>query len=225
MADIDEEAALFHGTTGDSKSNAGTGSSQAGRPPLDPWKKFVLIINLVVALVGLPFAYTVISASSFDLDAREATEFSVQLAGVQFQGLDAAAATLGGGARTVVSSRFTLRVRAENSHTVVKPWCYGGGGAVVSYAGVAFAWGQVPRFCVERRRTPTELTVIAWGRGVGLSEDLRRRLASDWRMGAAQVEVEMKLFYEEKGSSTSEKNNGPVLQSFQLTLRHGEHHD
>lgn len=158
MADIDEEAALVHGTT--NHSNAGR-SSQVGRPPLGPWKKFLLTVNLVVALVGLPFAFTVMSASSFDLDAREATQFSAQLAG--FQGLDAA--TLG--SHTVVSPRFSLKVRAENPHVVVKPWCYGGGGPIVSYAGVALAWGQVPRFCIERRRTPTELTVIPRGRGLG----------------------------------------------------------
>ena len=53
------------------------------------------------------------------------------------------------------------------------------------------------------------------GREVGLSEGLRRRLASDWRVGTAQVLVDMKLFYED---FFSPQDHGPSLHSFQLML-------
>jgi hypothetical protein len=104
---------------------------------------------------------------------------------------------------------------------LVRPWCYSGGGeAVVSYSGVALAWGLVPRFCISKQgKMVVELTVLPWGRGVGLSDDFRRHLAEDWSMGAAQVKVETKLFYDDQGSSSSE-NNGPVLHAFQLMLTH-----
>jgi hypothetical protein len=40
-----------------------------------------------------------------------------------------------------------------------------------------------------------------------LSEELRRRLASDFRKGTAHVVVEMKVFHDDKGMSPSEKYN------------------
>nr|CAB3456272.1 unnamed protein product [Digitaria exilis] len=165
---------------------------------------------MVLIGVGVPFVMAALMASIFALDSRDATEFSMELTG--FHGFNAT--TLG----HTVSPGFILRVRAENRHAVVKPWCYRGGDAIVSYSGVALAWGYVPRFCIERKKVPVELTVIPWGREVGLSEDLRRRLASDWKMGNAEVKVEMKVNYDEKGVSSPERKDGPVLKSFQVML-------
>ncbi|OQU76883.1 hypothetical protein SORBI_3010G228200, partial [Sorghum bicolor] len=100
------------------------------------------------------------------------------------------------GARTV-SPGFSLTARVENPR-VLTDWCSTGGQAVVSYAGVSLAWGPVPAFCVPKKGA-AELTVAAAGRGVGLSDDLRRRFGAEWNMGMAQVAVEMKLFYDGNG--------------------------
>ncbi|CAO2188718.1 unnamed protein product [Urochloa humidicola] len=202
MADLDDEA-FFQETTNDDTA----GSPLVAGRPLNPSEKGLLLIKLVLIGVGVPFILMVITASTYAFDSREATEFSMDLTG--FQGLNA---SLG----NTVSPTFRLMVRVDNPHVVVQPWCYHGGDAVVSYSDVALAWGHVPRFCIETKRTPAGLTVLLLGRGVGLSEDLR--------MGTAQVKVEMKLFYDDKGFSSAERRNGPVFQSFQLVLRHEEHH-
>jgi hypothetical protein len=66
-----------------------------------------------------------------------------------------------------------------------------------------------------KRRVPTELTVLSWGRGIGLSEDLHRRLESERRMSTAQIMVEMKLLYDDRLST---EHHGPPLRPFKLIL-------
>ncbi|CAO2166146.1 unnamed protein product [Urochloa humidicola] len=146
----------------------------------------------------------------FGSGATEVATFSVELA--SFQGLNA---TLG----NVVSPTFSLKVRVENPRDL-QPWCSNGGKVVVSYSSVALAWGDMPGFCV-RRKAATDLVLLLWGKGVGLTEGLRRRLASELFAGTAQVLVEMKLFNDANDWSPSETYSGMSLQSFQLTLRAG----
>ncbi|TVU35352.1 hypothetical protein EJB05_17238, partial [Eragrostis curvula] len=95
----------------------------------------------------------------------------------------------------------------------LQAWCLNGGEVVVSYAGVALAWGQVPGFCVPRKEV-REFILLLWGRGVGLSEDLHRRLASELLTGTTQVLAEMKLSYDANHWTPSEAYNG----TFQLML-------
>lgn len=71
-------------------------------------------------------------------------------------------------------------------------------GLVVSYAGVSFAWGSVLDFCVARRGE-LELTAAVSGRGISLSDDLRRRFTTEGNMGTGRVVLEMKLFYDGNG--------------------------
>ncbi|GJM90410.1 hypothetical protein PR202_ga06687 [Eleusine coracana subsp. coracana] len=62
-------------------------------------------------------------------------------------------------------------------------------------------WGRVPDFCVLRKGE-LELTlaaVAAAGKGIGLSNDSRRRFAAKRNSGTAQVVAEMKLFYHGNG--------------------------
>ncbi|RCV27021.1 hypothetical protein SETIT_5G292100v2 [Setaria italica] len=118
--------------------------------------------------------------------AREATEFSMEVS--DFVGLNATRLGVG----DPVPPSFTLKVRVEN-RGVLQPWCCNGSEVVVSYSGVVLAWGHVPRFCVQRR-APAEFRVLSWGMEIGLSEDLRRHLASDFHMGTAlSRQVAMKL--------------------------------
>ncbi|CAL4961768.1 unnamed protein product [Urochloa decumbens] len=147
----------------------------------------------------------------FGSGATEVATFSVELAG--FQGLNA---TQG---NNVVSPTFSLKVRVENPRDL-QPWCSNGGKVVVSYSGVALTWGDVPGFCVQRKAS-RDMVLLPWGKGVGLSEGLRRRLASELFAGTAQVLVEMKLFNDANDWTPSETYSGTSLQSFQLLLRAG----
>jgi len=136
-------------------------------------------------------------------DAKEATEFSMELAASEGLGN----ATAGG---TLLSPAFGLKLRAKNAR-VLQPWCCDNGGeVVVSYSGAALAWGRVPPFCVERR-APTELTLVPWGRGVGLTEDVRQRLASELRVGTLQGTVGMKLFYDARDWSSPPSYWGDIV--------------
>ncbi|CAO2197878.1 unnamed protein product [Urochloa humidicola] len=177
----------------------------------DPWEKSMLAARAVLASATLLSMVGLIMVSAVATHARAATEFSMEVSG--FAGPNATAL----GDCTTVSPSFTLKVRVENRR-VLQPWCYYGGEVLVSYSGVALAWGHAPRFCMQRR-APTEFRVLAWGREIGLSEDLCRHLASDFNMGTTQVGVEMKVFHDDKGLSSSGSFNGPSLHSFQLMLR------
>lgn len=184
----------------------------AGRPR-DPLEKAMFGAQMTLASATLFSVVALFMVSASATHAREATEFSVEVS--DFAGLDLNA-TLGDGG--TVSPSFALKARVENRR-ILQPWCYHGGEVVVSYSGVALAWGHVPRFCVRRAAPAAEFRVLSWGREIGLPEELRRRLASDCRMGTAQIMVEMKVFSDDKGMSPSGRFNGPSLRSFQLMLR------
>ncbi|KAL6615924.1 hypothetical protein ACP70R_038194 [Stipagrostis hirtigluma subsp. patula] len=117
----------------------------------------------------------------------EVPSYTVDLAA--FQGL-MTNATLG---HRAVSPAFNLTVHAEN-RLAFQGWCHNHGEVVVSYGGAALAWGRVPGFCL-RRRSAANFTLVAWGKGVHLSDELRGRLTSEWRKGTGKVFVEMKLHY------------------------------
>ncbi|PUZ59501.1 hypothetical protein GQ55_4G046500 [Panicum hallii var. hallii] len=158
-------------------------------------------------MAGAATAATLIWVVQFFIDVRKVASFSVDLAALE--GLNATAG------RTV-SPGFVLAVRVENPRVLV-PWCCAGGQAVVSYGGVSLAWGPVPRFCALSKGA-AELAVAAKGRGVGLSDDLRRTFAAEWNAGTARAVVEMKLFYLDNGWSNTPAYKGVSLVWRQLTL-------
>ncbi|CAO2197872.1 unnamed protein product [Urochloa humidicola] len=174
----------------------------------------MLIARAVLAMFCFLSILVLMFVSTYASGARDETKFSMQLAG--YEGLNATH-----GHTVSVSPVFNLKVRVENPRVLLQPWCYNGGEVTVSYSDVALAWGHVPRFCMKTM-VPVELTVAPWGREVGLSEDLRGRLASDWRMGTAQILVDIKLFYEEQKFSSPEYEGPSSLHPFQLMLRGGE---
>ncbi|RCV27034.1 hypothetical protein SETIT_5G293400v2 [Setaria italica] len=92
-----------------------------------------------------------------------------------------------------VSPAFDLTVHVENRR-FFEAWCHNQGEVVISYSGVALAWGRVPGFCL-RRRSAANFTVVTWGQKVYLSDDLRKRLTREWHTGTAKVDVDMKLHY------------------------------
>ncbi|KAL6615916.1 hypothetical protein ACP70R_038186 [Stipagrostis hirtigluma subsp. patula] len=174
----------------------------------DTWERRFHIVRLVHGCMVMASVVALTMVLIFGSDAVEAATFSVEVAA--FEGLNA---TLG----QTVSPAFSLKARVENPRAL-QPWCSNGGEVVVSYGGVALAWGDVPGFCV-RRKAATELTLLPWGKGVGLSEDLQRRLASELLTGTAHVLAEMKLFYDANDWVPSELSSGTSLHAFQLMIR------
>ncbi|KAL6615914.1 hypothetical protein ACP70R_038184 [Stipagrostis hirtigluma subsp. patula] len=108
--------------------------------------------------------------------ARQATEFSVELA--SFEG------------RNATLAAFNLKVRVEN-HRVLRPRCYHGGEVVVSYS---------CRHCMG-----PSATLQSAGEGTdkvysgAMIQDWRRHLASDWQKGIARIMVQMKVLHDDKG--------------------------
>ncbi|TVU35347.1 hypothetical protein EJB05_17233, partial [Eragrostis curvula] len=153
---------------------------------MDFWEAVENNVRLALYATVMASFLTLMVVCVVASSGRRNTKFSMELA--SFEGLNA---TIAGD--TTVSAAFTLKMRVE-SPGVLLLWCSNGAEVVVSYAGIALAWGDLPGFCVERSGE-MELTVKPWGRGVGLSEELRRRLDTEWRAGTAQMLVHVKLFY------------------------------
>ena len=82
----------------------------------------------------------------------------------------------------------------------------------VSYSGVVVGEGRVPAWCAGPRST-VEVAAAARGAGVRLPEGLRRRLEAELRWGAAEFDVEAKLFRdrEEETRSPVLLRSGPAL--------------
>ncbi|XBI18587.1 hypothetical protein VPH35_060328 [Triticum aestivum] len=165
--------------------------------------RFIVGSTIMTAMTVFLIVYT------FTGHTSKLAKVSVELAA--FDGLDA---TLG---RTV-SPAFNLTVHVKNNLSW-QAWCSNGGEVVVSYLGVALAWGDVSVFCVPRSAT-TELTVLPWGWEVGLSEDLHRRLVSESQTHTAEVLVEVRMF--DPGSwmlCETETHHSTSSHTFKLMLR------
>jgi hypothetical protein len=66
------------------------------------------------------------------------------------------------------------------------------GTVAVSYGGAVLAWGRAPEFCVAEG-AQKRVRMVALGAGVGLSDELRGRMASERRSGSAEVDVDIVL--------------------------------
>jgi hypothetical protein len=169
-----------------------------------------VVMRACGAIAGVLLAVMLVAAI-LALTSTPTTEDAVFTMGlVSFSGLNA---TVG----PTVSSAFTLKLHVENP-CIIQPWCSNGGEVVVSYSGVALAWGHVPAFCV-RRGSASEFTLLPWGWEVGLTEDLRRRILSEWRTGTAQVSVEVRLFSPDSWTQTEVRGGQTLLRFHPITIR------
>ncbi|KAL6840540.1 hypothetical protein ACP4OV_030350 [Aristida adscensionis] len=115
-------------------------------------------------------------------------QFSVQLAPVGRGTADASAASPAAGG----SAAFYVALHASNRRATER--CYRGGGeAAVAFAGFNVASGRVPGFCVEGKGR-REVPFLARDDGVRLPEHLRDRMAAAHKVGALELEVQVKLF-------------------------------
>ncbi|KAL6839823.1 hypothetical protein ACP4OV_029633 [Aristida adscensionis] len=115
--------------------------------------------------------------------------FSVEL--VDASGLDAPAPASPAQGAPPISTAFNLTLHAANRRH--RGRCYRPGEAAVRYAGYTVGWGRTRGFCVgagEARRVP----VVAWADGVGLPGPIRERMAAELRGGAAELDVDVRLF-------------------------------
>ncbi|CAO2183086.1 unnamed protein product [Urochloa humidicola] len=152
----------------------------------DPLTRFLykahkVFLNTLMVVSMVPVVVFVFFIPSID----DVPHYTVDLAA--FQGLNNA--TFG----HTVSPSFDLTVHVENRQ-FIEAWCHNHGEVVISYSGVALAWGRVPGFCLHRR-SAANFTVVTWGKKVHLSDDLRKRLTTEWHTGTAKVNVDMKLHY------------------------------
>jgi len=110
--------------------------------------------------------------------------FSVALAG--YGGIDP------GNPGRVVSPAFDVTLRMNRT-------CVDRADVVVSYAGVALGWARAePWDCPEKQRAK-DVEVVARGSGVGLPMHLRDRMASEWRSGKMELDIDVTIF----GTNTS----------------------
>uniref|UniRef100_A0A0D9YDZ8 Late embryogenesis abundant protein LEA-2 subgroup domain-containing protein n=1 Tax=Oryza glumipatula TaxID=40148 RepID=A0A0D9YDZ8_9ORYZ len=113
-------------------------------------------------------------------------------------GLDAAPAGASAAGTTIISPAIDVTLNVNNRRGTAR--CYRGGEAVVSYEGFTVASGTVPGFCVPGKRA-REVPFLASADGVGLPQQLRGRMALERRIGAMQLEVEVKLFGRDGGTA------------------------
>uniref|UniRef100_A0A0E0C8A7 Late embryogenesis abundant protein LEA-2 subgroup domain-containing protein n=1 Tax=Oryza meridionalis TaxID=40149 RepID=A0A0E0C8A7_9ORYZ len=146
-----------------------------------PCLRYFLLATFLATLLSL-MAYGQWNSMfrDHDLDA-----FSVRLAG--YEGID-----LGRPAATV-SPKFRVTLGTANGA------CVDRAAVTVLYSGVALGWARAePRDCAAGR-LERDVEVVARGQGVGLSDRLRARMASEWRRssGALELDVDVKIFDED----------------------------
>lgn len=116
----------------------------------------------------------------------------IDLAG--FDGLDDGGPT----PPPTVSPAFNLTLLASGDRPASRltaAWegiCQERGTVAVSYAGAVLAWGRVPGFCVGKHEDAL-VRMVAVGIEVGLSDELRHRMASERRSRAAELDVDLVL--------------------------------
>jgi hypothetical protein len=137
-------------------------------------------------LIGAFIAVVLLAILLPDLERHQipVPTFSVDLAG--FDGLD--------GPGPLISPAFNLTLHGVSSSRISESCEYYNerGTVAVSYGGAVLAWGRAPEFCVAegaRKR----VRMVALGAGVGLSDELRGRMASERRSRSAEVDVDVVL--------------------------------
>ncbi|CAO2171218.1 unnamed protein product [Urochloa humidicola] len=114
------------------------------------------------------------------------------------KGLDTPPAVAPGGAASI-SPAFSATLHASNRRATER--CYHNGEALVSYAGFTIATGRVPGFCLPGKGAgDIRFQASAGDGGVGLPEHLLDRMALERRVGATQLDVEVKLFRRDDGT-------------------------
>ncbi|CAM0883437.1 unnamed protein product [Alopecurus aequalis] len=144
-----------------------------------PWCVTFITMTVVVVLVMLPMLIMNPGNPSI----------SVHLTG--YDGIDP------GGAARVVSPAFNITLRLNDT-------CVDRADVAVLYSGVALGWARVDPRDYVKRRWAKDVEVVARGAGVGLSQHLRDRMASDWRAGTMELDIDVTTYKEDPPSTDTE---------------------
>uniref|UniRef100_A0A453FMA1 Late embryogenesis abundant protein LEA-2 subgroup domain-containing protein n=1 Tax=Aegilops tauschii subsp. strangulata TaxID=200361 RepID=A0A453FMA1_AEGTS len=157
--------------------------------------------SFVTLLVSVLISVLLVVALSVMERRRRPSVVSVHLTG--YDGIDP------GGAGRVVSPAFNITLRLNDT-------CVDRADVAVLYSGVALGWARVdPRDCAKRRWAK-DVEVVARGAGVGLSQRLRDRMASDWRSGAVELDVDVTTYKEDPPSTDTEFPQDMIVKKVRI---------
>ncbi|CAO2183089.1 unnamed protein product [Urochloa humidicola] len=148
----------------------------AGQKPAFTFPEFIISdiceLVLVLLIITLPWYY-----AFYDLPPQ----FSVELV-----------PTAGGSGLHVSAPAFNAVLHANNRRATER--CYRHGEGAVTYAGFTIASGRVPGFCVPGKGSREVPFQLSGKDGVmGLPEHLRDRAAAADKVGALELEVQVRL--------------------------------
>ncbi|KAE8781060.1 hypothetical protein D1007_45721 [Hordeum vulgare] len=159
-------------------------------PPIVPGKHEEILGLLGV--LGLVLMTSVLLAAFIALVAAVIPERDqYQILRVPTFSVDLAGQTLA----SSLSPAFNLTLHGvsnQSSGSSSTSVCQESGTVAVSYAGAVLAWGRVPGFCFGEH-AHERVGMVALGAGVGLSDELRDRMASERRSRSAEVDVDIVL--------------------------------
>ncbi|BAB39431.1 hypothetical protein [Oryza sativa Japonica Group] len=164
------------------------GACQKASETCNRQRRKIFVVNLLYEFTNFIFIFLCLYHALYDFPS----EFSVQITAIR--GLDDAAPA----SPTIISPAIDVTLHVNNRRGTAR--CYRGGEAVVSYEGFTVASGTVPGFCAQGKRAP-EVPFLASADGVGLPQRLCGRMALERRIGAMQLEVEVKLFGRDGGTA------------------------
>uniref|UniRef100_A0A0E0N320 Late embryogenesis abundant protein LEA-2 subgroup domain-containing protein n=1 Tax=Oryza rufipogon TaxID=4529 RepID=A0A0E0N320_ORYRU len=179
-----EAAAPYHALQGDLREHDEASGRRCSQACL-LWTLGLLGLTMFLSTFAF-FSTTTRPAATPTLGGRyyhDHDAFSVSIAG--YEGIDP------GSAGAAVSPAFRVTLGTANGA------CVDRAAVTVLYSGVALGWAHAePRDCAAGRRE-RDVEVVARGQGVGLSERLRGRMASEWRSsGALVLDIDVKAFDE-----------------------------
>ncbi|KAJ1254968.1 hypothetical protein BS78_K302500 [Paspalum vaginatum] len=157
------------------------GDEAAGQNPAFTCPRFLisslLEIALAILVITLPWYYIL-----YDLPP----EFSVQLQPICRAGLTNTSSS------APAETAFDAALHASNRRATER--CYRHGEGLVAYGGFTVAAGTVPGFCVPGKGRRDVQLLLPRKDGVGLPERLRDRMAAANKVGALELEVQVRLF-------------------------------
>ncbi|KAI4976014.1 hypothetical protein ZWY2020_049621 [Hordeum vulgare] len=152
------------------------------------------LVGLVMLIAGLlALVQAVIpEGDQYHYEIFRVPTFSIDLAG--FDGLD------GQTLAPSLSPTFNLTLHGVSYQSSGSlEICHQHGTVAVSYAGAVLAWGRVPAFCFGEH-AHDRVGMVAMGAGVGLSDELGNRMASERRRSrSAEVDVDIVLGWNRVG--------------------------
>uniref|UniRef100_A0A0E0JP90 Late embryogenesis abundant protein LEA-2 subgroup domain-containing protein n=1 Tax=Oryza punctata TaxID=4537 RepID=A0A0E0JP90_ORYPU len=207
--DLDLEAAAaaapYHAVKGDPREH----DEASGRRCSQACLLWTLgLLGLTVFLSTFAFFSTTTRPATPTLGGRyyhDHDAFSVSIAG--YEGIDP------GSAGAAVSPAFRVTLRTMNGA------CIDRAAVTVLYSGVALGWARAePRDCAAGRRE-RDVKVVARGQGVGLSERLRGRMASEWRSsGSLVLDIDVKVFDEVNSPAHADRHAPDRIILCKVTL-------